>query len=175
MIDASKDTLEMVLSWLYTGCLIPFAKGERMLSQYWEVFLFADIYECPALRRTVMTTIQKSCGSGRRVFFAYRTIRKVYSMTPENSAIRCYVSEFYANHWKPSKDNIELANGLADKYCYQDAPVDFFYDVMTLLSTLDKTKPPCLCCSDFCRYHNHESEEERLASMCLSSTRSGHG
>lgn len=122
------------------------------------VYIFADQYNILALRRAVTT-------SWHRLKLApYSVVIQAYENLPESSLFRRFLVESYVWHWRGDSD-IET-----EKQKVGDVPIRFFcswISVMVPRVRLGKLKGSCPCCNDSCRFHEHESAEEKVRKQVI--------
>lgn len=163
-VDASAQTLRLVIQWLYTGGVAITTSTPELV----QLYIFADRYDFLALRRQIIS-----------IFVPYRTSRfgcaryeqvgQAFDSLHDNSQLRRLIVETYVQHWGPEEDDVEEA---ADRH---KAPGEFLAAVMEGQGRLKRQMKEqkddgvivveeCDCCHDACGFHKHESEAERLAS-----------
>lgn len=154
---ATKEELNLLVSWLYGGIThVPGVMDARILNLY----VFADRFDMPALRRHI---IGDWCNlSATYKMLKYEYIKYLYTSLPTSSPMIQFLVDVAAKHRSFSGDSLDNA--------YEQAPKAYFYAVLkareasTDSSASKNKKKECPCCHDACRYHEHESDEERKAS-----------
>jgi hypothetical protein len=149
-VDLSGMQLHVFVNWLHTGRLeLPSWDREDRVKLY----IFADFLNILALRRQIMTEPDR--------MEKYREIGVVISYLPSTSPFRMRIADHYANHWLPEDDEHDPISNMDD-----DTHRDFCNDKLeSNVRAKAKKHDGCPCCGNPCRYHEHISEEEWMASM----------
>lgn len=172
----------MFTKWLYTKHL-----GEGMVDWHvlTELYIFADMRGIVALRRDIMNRfiLMRSSDKGSQLH-EYDDVARAYACLPESSALRKWIVLTYVHHYRPGLSNLLDEEHRAKCVI---APVAFLFAVMeaqaSLLHQIEHSADDrlvgdpgnlggilmCRCCRDACRFHEHESDEERRASKCSAS------
>lgn len=95
-------------------------------------------------------------------------VKLILMNVTENSPLRRCALDMYIAHWTPihSRTVPQLDNETSPEYLL--AYSKFLGEVLTgvaLRTSSPEDSTKCPCCNDLCRYHEHQSEEEREASM----------
>ena len=135
----------------------------RMLQQWHEqdlmrVFLFAETYDMKELRNDVMTLWQ-GCENVLNMLPSLECIEYAYNRLPPVSMLRHYFLSSYARVLNPSAGG-NLSSEL------RKLPRRFLADLaLTALAKLrsveDEHQCPRKHYLDYCRYHDHEDDEEK--------------
>ncbi|KAG9911579.1 hypothetical protein KCU98_g7904, partial [Aureobasidium melanogenum] len=168
-LEANKDRFEVDLSgehlvafrdWMYMGTfdhLIGYL-SEGLECLYVKLYLFADQTDIIALRRNAISHLADED------LLTWDLAKLILMNLPENSPLRRYALDSFIAHWEPSYGlTIPRLDSQSDpEYLLSN----FLGEVLTgvalrKLPTDDCTQ--CPCDNDLCRYHEHESEEEREA------------
>lgn len=123
-----------------------------------------------ALRRAVIDALVKGVHEdGNITVPRYFTISLVYNSLPETSPLCSFLAEVYVNHWNIGLDR---SNVCPEENKHRNhAPSHFLSAVMAGIShrVLEgvETEDDCRCCHKTCDFHEHESDEERIASRSM--------
>ncbi|QDS72752.1 hypothetical protein FKW77_004101 [Venturia effusa] len=189
--DVSTRTFEIVQRWLYSGVLVlpsdsdaylhpkatdPRAKFcvdcEKLLSfdgmthrneDLLDIFVLADKYNLPLLRRETMITwqhldeITHTCSD-------IQSICKIHDKLPASSVLCAYVADMYVCHWDPNFDDCPTCQS-EDLACFtaENLPRSFMFKVMTKLHHNAANNVLAPGKIDWCEYHEHDGEEEMEA------------
>lgn len=177
-VDTDKETLNLLVSWLYSGQLLAHLSPADRFKKYrlMCLYIFADRFDFLALRRHIFKAwneafiVSKSPG--------FENVNYLYKNLPTSSPMLQFTVDVDAKH-KVFKSYVL---GAAER-----APSAYLFAVLQAreaihLSELTNIKNPaaktedikCPCCHDVCRYHEHESEEERKASEWSQYNRRAH-
>lgn len=110
------------------------------------LYLFADYYDVPALRRTIISELVM----GYRKPFA---IAALAVELPSSSPLYKFLVDTYVQHEYYAKSH------------YKKLPREFLYLFYLGVVTKHRDKP-CRCCHSPCDYHEHDDEEEWENSKC---------
>lgn len=117
-----------------------------------KLYLFADEYDHPQLRRDVLQVFIRHTNKYTHCV-EFETISKAYDRLPSNSPLLRFLVDHYAYEWNPPNDTTE-----------RSLPVQFLYSLAITLCAqaaslqLPRTvKSPYL---DDCDYHEHDAEKE---------------
>ncbi|KAK6004667.1 hypothetical protein QM012_008529 [Aureobasidium pullulans] len=140
VLETSRPVLTLFFGWLYTG---------KVDSSDWhdltELYFLGNAVESIALKRSTITQLQKACRNDQgnnTELFHYEHISVIEEMDDVG------VNDDPSNYPKSSL---------------------FFMRLFQRSFREQKEPDDCLCCHDYCRYHDHESEAERLATCGASS------
>lgn len=156
------DAVEIFIGWLCTGTI---NTDIHQCEDIVLVYLLADRIECLALRRAAISKLQAlhRGNSGEPFLLPWAIIGLVYEKSAlDSSPVRRYIRDFYSEHYR---ENLSCAK---EKDCYNEAGLEFFFEVMVRQSAIllsgRSMKKKCECCNNACKYHEHKSEEERQQS-----------
>ncbi|KAI5241670.1 hypothetical protein E4T43_05324 [Aureobasidium subglaciale] len=150
---SNRAVLVQFINWLHTGKIAADADWYMATELY---FVAAQVGSI-ALARSAMTQLQKACKEPNKTdLFHYGHITVVEDMVGTDSALFRYVEDTYFNHWTPDND----ANDSASEH---EKPGLFFKRLYERSFREQRDIEICSCCHNHCKYHDHESEAERLA------------
>lgn len=140
-----------------------FADNAAEYRQLIRLYVFADYYDFPALRRAIMSLLV----SNNKEHHDYRVphlplLEDCLSQLPQNSPLYRWLAATWVEHL----DDIEVY-GADTRYLWHEMPMEFrllFFDSYHHTRSLSE---PCSCCHNACDYHEHESEEEWRRSKAL--------
>ncbi|CAD0100292.1 unnamed protein product [Aureobasidium mustum] len=171
-LEAEKDRFEVGLSgaqlqafaeWIYTGTFNVHDREDEFL--FISLYIFADLVDIIALRRSAISHIADLS------IVSWSMVELILKNVTQNSPLRRHVSDNYIAHWMPTTDanRPRLPDSQTDSV-YLVAHSNFMFELLKgvalrKVSADDATK--CPCCNDLCKYHEHESDEEREASMLM--------
>lgn len=159
VLETTRPALTLFFNWLYTGELDT-ADWHNLT----ELYFLGNAAESVALKRSAMTQLQKACRddqSNRTELFHYEHISVIGEMVGASSPLSRYVEDTYFNHWSPEDDD-----GVNDDPSNYSKSSLFFKRLFQRSFKEQKEADNCSCCHEYCKYHDHESEAERLASKC---------
>jgi hypothetical protein len=151
-------------TWLRDGRL-SFRWDKLSLEQLVRIYTFADYYDFPALRRTIMTTLvlDKYGDNAFRRLLTYK-FEGYLSQLPPISPLYQWLGGIWAHH----------VNNHADPYsshAYRLAN-ETPEEIRTLVNSIRNAGPAasiCSCCYRACDYHEHPSEQEWEMSKSIAS------
>ncbi|KAI5200277.1 hypothetical protein E4T39_05727 [Aureobasidium subglaciale] len=150
---SNRAVLIQVFNWLHTGNIARDADWHMATELY---FIAARVGSI-ALARSAMTQLQKTCREPNQTeLFHYGHIAVIEEMVGPDSALYHYIEDTYFNHWTPDND----ANDSASEH---EKPGLFFKKLFERSFREQRDAENCSCCHDYCKYHDHQSEAERLA------------
>ncbi|THX19951.1 hypothetical protein D6D12_10545 [Aureobasidium pullulans] len=134
-----------------------------------KLYILADWLNCIALQRLIVTAqhdrLTVSCSS----LPAWKSLGLLSDSSLESSGLYQHYLTLYAQHWvghvrdETHPDGQSIAATLSEDLM----PAHFAYRVLLMkLRTAQNNKgeeKDCQCCHDRCKFHRHESEEERKA------------
>ncbi|KAH0157301.1 hypothetical protein KCU67_g7960, partial [Aureobasidium melanogenum] len=161
-VDLSEEHLHSFSYWIYTGSfnveLLSGSESEESL--YVKLYIFADQMDILALRRSAISHLADADP------LTWDLVKLILMNLPENSPLRRSVLDMFIAHWTlESKWGLPEPDSPVDHECFP-ALYKFMREVMagiTLRTSCPEESTECPCCIDLCRYHEHESEEEREA------------
>ncbi|KAG9687213.1 hypothetical protein KCU95_g11211, partial [Aureobasidium melanogenum] len=165
VINAGASVLELLLTWLYTGQVnmgLPI-EGSNDGVEQWHIgtaklYIFADELNCVALQRSIMSKLVESCKTTPNLV-GLDTIEFLSDSSLESSRLYQYYVDVFDAHWNGKLD-AEIDSPNAE----DPMPPHFAYRLLLRrFRRLEDNNPDCVCCHDPCKYHGHESEEERKA------------
>jgi len=163
-VDASHACLGDFVGWLYTGYLEPFPwkpdSATKPMSVV-DMYILADRIDSLALRRSIISSLVPMPKIGNtRYTLGFHAIAVAFNSLPMSAQLCKFAIDSYVEHWQESEDDDDTMRVL------DEAPTLFLYKVICGKNKLLEriTKRSCVCCATACTYHEHESEEERLAS-----------
>ncbi|KAI5242673.1 hypothetical protein E4T43_04676 [Aureobasidium subglaciale] len=145
-VDLSDKQLKVFVDWIYTGRLelLAWEREDRLM-----LYIFADFSDNLAFRRRIMTE------DGRME--RYREVGLALSSLPDGSSYCQRIVDHYANHWRPEDDEHDAVKNIPESVVHGS----FFYEVLVRQLSVKGVKlEKCICCSNVCNYHEHESAEE---------------
>ncbi|KAI5204563.1 hypothetical protein E4T39_03514 [Aureobasidium subglaciale] len=145
-VELSDKQLKVFVDWIYAGQLelLAWEREDRLM-----LYIFADFTDNLAFRRRIMT---ESARMER-----YREVGLALSSLPSKSPYCQRIIDHYAKHWRPEDDKCDAIKNIPEIVVHGD----FFYEVLVRQSSVKGVKlESCICCSNVCNYHEHESEEE---------------
>ncbi|THW39756.1 hypothetical protein D6D21_07156 [Aureobasidium pullulans] len=176
LMEANANVSKLFVSWLYTGKI---HMPREHLSQTddddakWyigvtKLYILADWLNCIALERLIVTAQQDhtdDCWS----LPASRSFGLLSHSSLESSGLYQYYLTVYAQHWVGHVRDGTHPGGQSIPATLSEDPMPphFAYRVLLMkLRTAQNNKDEekdCQCCHDRCKFHRHESEEERKA------------
>ncbi|KAG9941174.1 hypothetical protein KCU85_g9663, partial [Aureobasidium melanogenum] len=165
VLETNRPVLTLLFSWLYTG---------KIDSSDWhtltELYFLGNAAGSIALKRCAITQLQRACRNdhnNRTDLFHYEHISVIEEMVGASSPLSRYVEDTYFNHWSPEADDDE---GVKDDPSNYPKSSLFFKRLFQRSFKEQKEGENCTCCHAYCKYHDHESDAERLATCGLSSS-----
>ncbi|TIA38703.1 hypothetical protein D6C79_07800 [Aureobasidium pullulans] len=176
LMEANANVLKLFVSWLYTGKI--HMPGEH-LSQTddddakWytgvtKLYILADWLNCIALERLIVTAQQDHTDDFWNLP-ASKSLGLLSHSSLESSGLYQYYLTVYAQHWVGHVRDQTHPDGQSIPATLSEDPMPphFAYRVLLMkLRTAQNNKDEekdCQCCHDRCKFHRHESEEERKA------------
>ncbi|THW70527.1 hypothetical protein D6D19_07765 [Aureobasidium pullulans] len=178
LIEADANVLKLFVSWLYTG---EFHMIRQHLFQdddddddKWyigitKLYILADWLNCTALERLIVTAQQDRLMGSRWNLPTWRSIDLLSHSSLESSGLYQYYLTVYDQHWDGHVGDQTHPDGQSIPATLSEDPMPphFAYRVLLMkLRTAQNNKgeeKDCQCCRDRCKFHRHESEEERKA------------
>ncbi|THX15003.1 hypothetical protein D6D13_02636 [Aureobasidium pullulans] len=151
-VDLTNKGLKMFVRWIYTGEVA----SPRCFARYFNLYIFADLVNIVALRRTIMTRLQ---GYSEDIP-EYSAVKLALMNLPESSPLRAWILDVYISHWEPAHDdcNPYPTDTASDP---DNTLAAFMYQVARGLAVRESVNAAgCLCCDGDCGYHEHESMAE---------------
>ncbi|KAG9590598.1 hypothetical protein KCU77_g4103, partial [Aureobasidium melanogenum] len=158
-LELNKQQAEIFICWLYSGRL-----SDNLLrpdtKDLLDLYVFADKTDISALRRQIITALVNRRG----VHMSLRSIIMIVNSVPGTSPLYRFAVEWYVHHWLPRK----AENGRYDPD-YEELPKEFLFTVMCGFSEIRDNHQRmkrilCKCCTNPCYYHEHESQDDWVAS-----------
>lgn len=158
-VDLSGESLKGFESWIYTGYFHILPESKESL--YINLYIFADQMDIMALRRSTVSNLADLN------IINWDLVKLIVTNVAENSPLRMHVLDTFIAHWMPRKDRGKSCV-FSRVFDPDDMVSNSMYEVLKGVA-LRKSPPnggtKCPCCSDLCKYHEHECEEERKESM----------
>lgn len=164
-VPVSQRVLRLVHGWMLNGGIVTDFEPDVLLKLY----IYADYIGCVALQRAVVSHLQKvSKTSGGNInIISYQSLHdnKIWTEHSESGLYR-FVIDTFAFHWHHEMDDSPAE---ADFNIPRDIPIKFAYDQLVIRTENQHAigrglgVGDCRCCSSVCKYHEHPSDEERLA------------
>lgn len=169
--DVEPSTFNLFVEWLYTQTLPamspdwrriadplhPYSVSAKMLRL--KLYVFADRFVVPALRAQLNRAIVNDYDSDCPALEEYETITYAFHNLPSTDPILDLMVDRYFMVWRLDLDEGE------DEEAYETLPHDFllrFYKRVGRWRKDDLQNRHQLFNMDFCSYHEHRSEEEKL-------------
>ncbi|KAG9697438.1 hypothetical protein KCU95_g3717, partial [Aureobasidium melanogenum] len=143
-LDSYPHELRMFEQWLSAG-IINIEGGWPTYDKLF-LYLFADYYDIPALRREAMSSLTKH---EEKPPGSFHLIAHVLGFVLSSSPLYKFLVETCTQHFTPQYK----AGG------YEELTKEFLYDMFLSLANKSARKP-CRCCHNPCDYHEHDDEEE---------------
>ncbi|KAH0279792.1 hypothetical protein KCU91_g1491, partial [Aureobasidium melanogenum] len=143
-LDSYPHELRMFEQWLSAG-IINIEGGWPTYDKLF-LYLFADYYDIPALRREAMSSLTKH---EEKPPGSFHLIAHVLGFVLSSSPLYKFLVETCTQHFTPQYK----AGG------YEELTKEFLYDMFLSLANKSASKP-CRCCHNPCDYHEHDDEEE---------------
>lgn len=169
-IETSTKVFGVVLCWLYSGKMPEHGDEDLLLlnERLAETYVFADKYDLLALRRAALDA-SKVCG---RTFFFANYNGPICGSLPSNSPYSVRLAFSYVHHLIAKGGTKGDTKDISDMWLRR---LEVLPQALLAAIVLGKTKQsaarllgtpikPCPCCNDMCRFHEHESEDEKQAS-----------
>lgn len=152
-MDICAEDMHAFRTWLRDGRLT-FRWDRLSLEQFVRLYVFADYYDIPALRRTIMTAlVLDKYGNAAQYRLLTDKIGDYLSQLPPTSPLFQWLGMVWARHldaYHYSAHQYQLAN---------EMPEDLRRLVYSIRSQ-PRASRPCKCCYRPCDFHEHESEQE---------------
>lgn len=171
--DVKVSTFNMFMDWIYTERLPRTKKevdetgavgGRELISSYTglefaELYIFADMYDVPVLRRQVMDRIFAAS-----VLPKYAVVVLAFSRLPTSAPLCRFFVDVYCQRFRESDDDE------SERKQREKLPHEFLLGVMLrhakIMGRLRAKEMLPSYKLNMCDYHEHETEEERQ--LCLS-------
>lgn len=154
----NEQVVTRFIGWLYTRNSFCSTLPEDRPSAS-SLYIFADRYDVLALRRDCLNML--SSLTRRNIITSYTSVVNAYGNLPESSPYLRALEQTYICKWTPDLDSIGDQDATR-----ATAPSNFLAAVMVGKARRNGSgdhRPGC-CCYNVCRFHEHESDEEREAS-----------
>ncbi|KEQ86711.1 hypothetical protein M438DRAFT_353813 [Aureobasidium pullulans EXF-150] len=156
ILETSRAVLQLFFYWLYRGTV-----DTTNWHDVTELYFLGHALKSIALMRSAITEMQKICrddANDDTELFHYGHISVIDDMVSTSSGLFHYIEDTYFNHWRPSDD--EDVNDNPREHQKTNL---FFKKLFERSFKEQREGANCSCCHDYCKYHDHESEAERLA------------
>lgn len=162
-LETTPETLQSFNDWLNTGFFPQTDQQYQRLNVSLLIRLYAlgDQYLVIALRRAVLDAIAQrfsgavSCQSDHRSIPHSDDLALAFQLLPPSSPLCKFLTYLFVCHWgecsDPRQDTLALLTAVGLWHTSRDG-------------SLHWKDQHCLCHHDLCRFHEHESEEERATS-----------
>ena len=157
ILETTRAVLQLFFYWLYRGTV-----DTTNWHDVTELYFLGHSLNSVALMRSAITEMQKICRDDENddtELFHYGHISVIDDMVGTSSGLLYYIEGTYFNHWRPSDD--EDVNDNPREHQKTNL---FFKKLFERSFKEQREGANCSCCHDYCKYHGHESEAERLAS-----------
>jgi hypothetical protein len=175
--DVEPCIFNLFAEWLYTQTLPtlspdwrriadplhPFSVSAKMLRL--KLYVFADRFVVPRLRQQLNRAIVNDYDSDCPALEEYETIAYVFNNLPQTDPILDLIVDRYFMVWRLDLDEGE------DRDAYENLPHEFllrFYKRVGKWRKDDLNNRHQLFNMDFCSYHEHETEADKI--QCLHKT-----
>ena len=186
--DVSTRTFGIFQTWLYSGTLVLPEDSEAYLdpkrdhpkkcsdcglidaeddpAEDWckellDIFVLADKYNVPLLRREAMITVQhldEICGSRP----SFESACEAFERLPSTSPYCGYVVDMYKHWWSPAENQCSSCGSCSPLTLFnaEKTPRSLMFEIMK--ASHHKNEDPTFKNgkTDWCAYHEHNSEEE---------------
>ncbi|TIA39154.1 hypothetical protein D6C78_03500 [Aureobasidium pullulans] len=178
LIEADANVLKLFVSWLYTGKFHMIRQhllqdddddDDKWYIGITKLYILADWLNCTALERLIVTAQQDRLMGSRWNLPTWRSIDLLSHSSLESSGLYQYYLTVYDQHWDGHVGDQTHPDGQSIPATLSEDPMPphFAYRVLLMkLRTAQNNKgeeKDCQCCRDRCKFHRHESEEERKA------------
>jgi hypothetical protein len=165
VMELSCDDMYLFTTWMCGGGLVYYGKHPG-LEQLIRLYVFADYYDFPAFRRTIMSLV-KFDRYAFRDLLPYQLYGYLSQLSP-TSPLYQWLGIVWAHHVYEHVDDLSLQAHRLEN----NMPEDFRELVR---STRSERRPLllCRCCHEPCNYHEHQSEHEWEMSKCFLDSTSG--
>ncbi|THX49365.1 hypothetical protein D6D06_08592 [Aureobasidium pullulans] len=156
ILETTRAVLQLFFYWLYRGTV-----DTTNWHDVTELYFLGHSLNSVALMRSAITEMQKICRDDENddtELFHYGHISVIDDMVGTSSGLFHYIEDTYFNHWRPSDD--EDVNDNPREHQKTNL---FFKKLFERSFKEQREGANCSCCHDYCKYHGHESEAERLA------------
>lgn len=156
VFDTTRPVLTLFFNWLYTGKV----ETGDWYNITW-LYCLGHSARCIALMRSAISQLQKACRNDHTNdtnLFRYEHIAVIDEMV-SLSPLSHYIGDTYFNHWRPEDDA-----SVDEDPSKHPKSNSFFKKLFERSFREQREGDNCSCCHDYCKYHGHESEAERLAS-----------
>lgn len=155
VMEILPEDMHAFRSWLYDGNLV-FDDDAAEYRQLIRLYVFADYYDFPALRRAIMSLLVRN----NKEHHDYRVphlplLEDCLSQLSQTSPLYRWL----ATTWVEHIDDLEVY-GADAQYLWHEMPMEFRLLFFDSYHHTRVSSEPCSCCHNACDYHEHESEEE---------------
>jgi hypothetical protein len=157
LLGSTRDiVLNLFSDWLYTGQIENAAWDEIV-----ELYVLGSSLSSIALMRSAMSELQKICRNdtlNHTQLFDQTRLATIKTQIDPSSALFHYVEDTYFNHW--------TLDDAASHQSNDPSEIDGLMYKRLFARSIngEREGSNCSCCHDYCKYHEHESDAERLAS-----------
>lgn len=152
-MDLCAEDMYAFRTWLRVGRLT-FRWDRLSLEQFVRLYVFADYYDSPALRRSIMTKLVLD----KYGELAYRRLlifkfRGYLSQLPPASPLYQWLAMVWARH-------VDGNPYFPRTYPLENETPEEFRNLVHSIKSGGRLPRVCKCCYRPCDYHEHESEQE---------------
>ena len=165
VMEISLEDMHAFKRWLYNGELeLDLESHDDAYRQLIRLYVFADYYDFPALRRAIMSLLV----SNNKEHHDYRIphlplLEDCLSQLSQTSPLYRWLAATWVEHI----DDLEVY-GADTQYLWNKMPMEFRFLFFDSYHHTRVPSEPCSCCHNACDYHEHGSEEEWRRSKTLS-------
>lgn len=152
-MDICAEDMHAFRTWLRDGRLT-FRWDKLTLEQIIRLYVFADYYDFPALRRTIMTklVLDKYGEKAQYRLLTYK-FEGYLSQLPPASPLYQWLAMVWACH-------VEASPYSSQDYRLEHETPEEFLNLVHGIRRVGRLPRVCKCCYRPCDYHEHESEQE---------------
>jgi len=160
-MDICAEDMHSFKTWLRDGRLT-FRWDKLTLEQIIRLYIFADYYDFPALRRTIMTklVLDKYGDRANTRLLTYK-VEGYLSELPPASPLYQWLAMVWAHH-------VDAHSYSSQAYRLENETPEEFRNLVHSIRSSGTLPRVCKCCYRPCDYHEHESEQEWETSECIS-------
>jgi hypothetical protein len=153
VMELSCDDMYLFAMWMCGGGLVYHGKHPG-LGQLIRLYVFADYYDFPALRRTIMSLVKFDRYAFRDLipYQLYATLSQLALTSP----LYQWLATVWVVHVYDHVDDLSLEAHRLEN----NMPEDFRELVRSARSERRRLLVLCRCCHNLCNYHEHQSEYE---------------
>jgi len=160
-MDICAEDMHSSKTWLRDGRLT--LRWDKLtLEQIIRLYIFADYYDFPALRRTIMTklVLDKYGDRANTRLLTYK-VEGYLSELPPASPLYQWLAMVWARH-------VDAHSYSSQAYRLENETPEEFRNLVHSIRSGGPLPRVCKCCCRPCDYHEHESEQEWEMSKCIS-------